>query len=60
LLLSHLCQPLRAVAVASVMVSLAHLSASGQGAALGPFEGHGDIGAPKISGTAVYNAVTQE
>ena len=60
MLLSHLGQPLRAVAAVSVIVSLAHLSASGQGAALGQFEGHGDIGAPKIAGTAVYNAVSQE
>ncbi len=60
MLLSHLRQPLRAVAVASVIVSLAQLPASGQGAALGQFEGHGDIGAPKIAGTAVYNAVSQE
>ena len=60
MLLSHLRQPLRAVGAASVIVSLAHLSASGQGAALGQFEGHGDIGAPKIAGTAVYNAVSQE
>ena len=60
MLLSHLRHPLRAVAAASVIVSLAQLSASGQGAALGQFEGHGDIGAPKIAGSAVYNAVSQE
>ena len=60
MLLSHLRQLLRAVAAASVIASLAQLSASGQGAALGQFEGHGDIGAPKIAGSAVYNAVTQE
>jgi TolB protein len=39
---------------------LTRLPASGQGAPLGQFEGHGDIGAPKIAGSASYNAVSQE
>jgi hypothetical protein len=34
--------------------------ASGQGARLGAFDGHGDIGSPKIAGSATYNAVSQE
>jgi hypothetical protein len=33
---------------------------SGQGARLGAFDGHGDIGSPKIAGSATYNAVSQE
>jgi hypothetical protein len=32
----------------------------GQGTRLGPFDGHGDVGSPKIAGSAVYNAVSQE
>jgi Tol biopolymer transport system component/regulation of enolase protein 1 (concanavalin A-like superfamily) len=32
----------------------------GQGGSLGLFEGHGDVGSPKIAGSAAYNAVTQE
>ena len=39
---------------------LASLSASGQGAPIGQFDGHGDVGAPKIAGSAAYNAVSQE
>ena len=31
-----------------------------QTAKIGEFEGHGDIGAPKLSGTAAYNPVSQE
>lgn len=30
------------------------------GAALGQFDGHGDIGVPKVAGAATYNAATQE
>ena len=29
-------------------------------AAVGQFEGHGDVGAPKLAGSAAYNAATQE
>ena len=29
-------------------------------AAVGQFEGHADVGAPKLAGSAAYNAVTQE
>ena len=29
-------------------------------AAVGQFEGHGDVGAPKLAGSATYNAATQE
>ena len=35
-------------------------SVSGQGSRLGPFDGHGDVGSPKIAGSATYNAVSQE
>ena len=39
---------------------LASLSASGQSPPVGQFDGHGDVGAPKIAGSAAYNAVSQE
>jgi TolB protein len=31
-----------------------------QGDRLGEFDGHGDVGSPKIAGSALYNAVSQE
>jgi len=34
--------------------------ADGSGAPLGEFDGHGDVGSPKIAGSATYNAVSQE
>jgi hypothetical protein len=33
---------------------------SAQGTAVGLFDGQGDVGSPKIAGSAVYNAVSQE
>ena len=33
---------------------------SGHATAIGEFDGHGDVGAPKIAGSAAYNAVSQE
>ena len=51
---------LRTCAVVSTIVSLASLPAVGQGTPIGQFDGHADVGAPKIAGTAVYNAVSQE
>jgi TolB protein len=33
--------------------------ASGQGGRVGPFEGHGDVGSPKITGNAEYDPATQ-
>ena len=35
-------------------------SVSGQGRKVGAFEGHIDVGAPKIAGRTLYNAVSQE
>jgi TolB protein len=60
LLLTHLRHSLRVFAVVAATVSLASLSAVGQGTPIGQFDGHGDIGAPKIAGSAAYNAVSQE
>jgi TolB protein len=46
-----------------VLLSVASLGApqgSGERAALGEFDGHGDVGSPKIAGSAAYNPVSQE
>src|SRR4029079_15151974 len=49
--------PLR-TAVATVMVSLACLTAQGQGP-LGQFQDTGDVGSPALTGTTAFNPVTQ-
>ena len=50
--------------VSLTMFVLAAVASLAQGQAqparLGEFDGHGDVGAPKISGTAAYNPVSQE
>jgi Tol biopolymer transport system component len=38
----------------------ASVALSGQGAPIGLFDGHGDVGAPKLAGAATYNEVSQE
>ena len=43
----------------SIFVSAGVLAASTQAGPLGQFDGHDDIGSPKISGSAKYNAVSQ-
>ena len=48
------------IALLAIAVVTAGRATSGQGAPLGAFDGHGDIGSPKIAGSAVYNAVSQE
>ena len=53
-------QHLRAFAALTTVAVLGQISASGQGAALGEFDGRGDIGGPKIAGSATYDAKTQE
>jgi WD40 repeat protein len=50
----------RLLAAAAGVVAFSSLSAVGQGPSLGQFDGHADIGAPKIAGSAAYNAVSQE
>jgi len=44
------------------MAALAAAVSTGSGAEppLGQFDGHGDIGSPRLSGSAAYNAVSQE
>jgi hypothetical protein len=50
----------RVFGIAAAFASLASFSVVGQSTPIGQFDGHGDIGGPKIAGTAVYNAVSQE
>jgi TolB protein len=50
----------RSLAVSSVAVWLAAAPVLAHEGPLGAFEGHGDVGAPKIAGSAVYNPLTQE
>src|SRR4026209_746370 len=45
-------------AVVTVMLSLAGLTARGQGQ-IGQFQDSGDVGSPALAGTTAYNPVTQ-
>jgi TolB protein len=44
----------------ALIVLLAVTVRGSAGGPLGEFEGHGDVGSPKIAGSAAYNAVSQE
>jgi TolB protein len=57
---ARLRRPSRILAAATVAAALAPLAAQGPAPSIGLFEAHGDIGAPKIAGSASYNAVSQE
>jgi dipeptidyl aminopeptidase/acylaminoacyl peptidase len=48
------------IAVLAITVMGSGRALPGQGVPLGPFDGHGDVGSPKIAGSATYNAVSQE
>ena len=48
------------VIVALAIATMAAERGVGPGRALGAFDGHGDVGSPKIAGSAIYNAVSQE
>jgi len=50
--------PIVVVVAAALVVTSQHVG--GQAAGLGVFEGHGDVGAPKIAGSAEYNSASQE
>jgi TolB protein len=47
----------RGVLVGTMLAASAALAAD---ARLGDFDGHGDVGSPRLAGSAVYNAVSQE
>src|SRR5258708_5034020 len=48
------------VAALAITVIVSGPALLGQGGPLGPCDGHGDVGSPKIAGSATYNAVSQE
>ena len=48
------------VSCAAILIAGASLVISAQTSPLGDFEAHGDIGAPKIAGSAAYNPVSQD
>ena len=50
----------RLAALAVVAIAVSNGDVDGQSALLGDFDGHGDVGAPKIAGSAAYNPVSQE
>jgi hypothetical protein len=50
----------RAVVAAAVLLGAAGSVVSSQGEGLGVFEGHMDVGSPRIAGRSLYNAVSQE
>src|SRR6185369_6270665 len=50
----------RTLMAMSLFVSVVLQAAFTQASSLGQFDGHDDIGSPKISGSATYNAVSQE
>src|SRR6266542_1682777 len=45
---------------AMAALALALSAAAAPDRPVGQFEGHGDIGSPRLSGSAAYNAVSQE
>jgi Tol biopolymer transport system component len=53
-------KPLLLTLVAGLVLAVPSAPVSGQGAPLGIFEGHGDVGNPAIAGSATYNGATQE
>jgi len=46
--------------LATMVLAMTGFGASTQAAAMGQFDGNGDIGSPKLPGAATYNAVSQE
>ena len=57
---------MRALLIAALSISVLNVQdrsaqdRSGATAALGDFDGHGDVGSPKISGSAAYNPLSQD
>ena len=45
---------------ATLLIAGASIALSAQPAPLGEFDAHGDVGAPKIAGSAAYNPVSQD
>ena len=53
-------QSLWTIAILAIVLTAVAAGVNGQGTPIGPFDGHGDVGSPKIAGSATYNAVSQE
>jgi WD40 repeat protein len=51
---------IRFVSCPAILIAGASLVISAQTSPLGDFDAHGDIGAPKIAGSAAYNPVSQD
>lgn len=50
----------RAFSILLALVALRSSSLMGQGGPVGQFDAHGDVGAPKIAGSAAYNPASQD
>src|SRR6185436_4445466 len=46
--------------LAAAVLAAALSTSAGPDAVLGQFEAHGDVGSPRFTGSAAYNAVSQE
>lgn len=51
---------LKLLAALDVLLALAAVAAVAQEGGLGQFEGHGDVGSPRLAGSATWNAASQE
>src|SRR5262245_8343982 len=51
---------LKVQAALAVVLMLGAVAAIAQEAGLGQFEGHGDVGSPRLAGSAAWNAASQE
>jgi Tol biopolymer transport system component len=51
---------LKLLAALVVLLALAAVAAVAQEGGLGQFEGHGDVGSPRLAGSATWNAASQE
>jgi TolB protein len=51
---------LKVLAALAVLLALALVASVAQESGLGQFEGHGDVGSPRLAGSATWNAASQE
>jgi TolB protein len=51
---------IKALAVLAVLVLVGAVTGEAQEPGLGQFEGHGDVGSPRLAGSATWNAASQE
>ena len=50
----------KASVLVTAFVVSAHAGRAWAGGELGAFDGHGDVGSPRVAGSATYNAVSQD